>query len=75
MDGTIYEIRSVKPRVKTKLLIFGEAQDTILNLIIGENVQTYIKVKASDLIKVLEEMKLIDRPTIFDTPEPSPLKI
>lgn len=59
-DGTVYEISSIKPRVKTKMLVYGEARNTILNLIIGTNVQTYIKIKASDLVQVLEEMRVIE---------------
>lgn len=62
-EGTIYEISSIKPRVKTKMLVFGEARNTIINLVIGQNVQTYIKIKASDLVHVLEEMGIVKDPT------------
>lgn len=59
-EGTIYEISSIKaPKVKTTMLVYGEAKNTIINLVIGQNVQTYIKIKASDLVRVLEEMGIV----------------
>lgn len=62
-EGTIYEIPSIKaPKVETTMLVYGEARNTIINLIIGKNVQTYIKIRASDLVQVLEEMGIVKNP-------------
>lgn len=60
-EGIVYEISSIRsPKVRTKMLVYGEAKNTIINLVIGQNVQTYIKIKASDLVKVLEEMGIVN---------------
>lgn len=61
-NAIVYEITSVRaPKVRTKMLVYGEARNTILNLVIGQNVQTYIKIKASDLVKVLEELSIVEK--------------
>lgn len=52
----VYEIDSLNRSRDTKLLVIPEARNTILSLVIGAKIQSFIKIKRADIDRLLNQI-------------------